>query len=292
MVRALLAGAALVLALGVPPTAFAAHLPPVVIEYGLGADGAMSEAWADAIRPRHAAGAAAAQARLRRPLSAAEQAWAGLIAAQAGAWRARLPALDQPFPGVAPPRRVTILLGNQGGNDGFTAGDSTICLDLADWVKAYGDPSAADSAGRVQRILSHEYTHLMARRRLLLHPYHADTPLRRAWWDLFNEGLGNYYSLSGKWLPAGGVPSPAAREALQRLVPVLKQRLQALAVATPEQEGARLEGLSAGPFARKWGALPIALWLAQDMAHDPQALAGFVQAGPEGVPAFIARHGK
>jgi hypothetical protein len=48
--------------------------------------------------------------------------------------------------------------------------------------------------------------------------------------------------------------------------------------------------LASGPFDRKWGALPVALWLADEQARDPEALRRFVVAGPDGVWALAGRH--
>ena len=44
-----------------------------------------------------------------------------------------------------------------------------------------------------------------------------------------------------------------------------------------------MHGLSSGSFAKKWGALPVALWLAQEAKGDGRRLRWWVRAGSDGV---------
>ena len=44
-----------------------------------------------------------------------------------------------------------------------------------------------------------------------------------------------------------------------------------------------MDGLSMGPFEQKWGALTVALWLAQEARGDNTRLQKWVDAGPAGV---------
>lgn len=259
-------------------------------ELGIQADGAMSARWHAAIVDRHDAATLRRLEAERRTLQPAEQQWMRLVQREADGWSAQRPALDALFDGVPAPQQLSILFGNIGGNDGFTLGDDTICMDLRDLVQAYGSADGPENAARVRRFLSHEYVHLMAHRWRRLHQVPLETPLQRAWWALYNEGLGNYFSLSSKWLPVAGSLPPVARAALAENVPILQERLRRFARATPEQETELMQGLSIGPFPRKWGALTIALWLAEDAAADPDAVRRFAQAGPAGIADFVARH--
>jgi hypothetical protein len=61
------------------------------------------------------------------------------------------------------------------------------------------------------------------------------------------------------------------------------ERLEKLAHATAEEESALTAGLSQGPFRKKWGALPVALWLAEESRGDDRALRAFVSSGSSGV---------
>ena len=45
-----------------------------------------------------------------------------------------------------------------------------------------------------------------------------------------------------------------------------------------------------GAFDRKWGALPVALWLAKEASRSDDALRQFVENGPDGIWAIADRH--
>lgn len=109
-------------------------------------------------------------------------------------------------------------------------------------------------------------------------------------WECSKEGLGNLRSLSSRWRESDGSLSSHAHETLDRLGPILVERLAALATASPESSATLLAGLSTGPFEHKWGALPVALWLAAEEAVDPGALAELVAGGPKAVLSLARRH--
>ncbi|GIL39006.1 hypothetical protein [Roseiterribacter gracilis] len=262
----------------------------VKIERGTTPGGLMTPAWKKAIRDRHEPAAFKALTKQLHPLQPDEIAWYNFVRAQIDEWRSKIPELDAPFAGVAPPKHLVVLLGNAGGDDGFTSGTDTICFDLADWRKNYGEAGTAANADRVRRILSHEYTHLLVARWSAKHPYARNTPYARAVYVLFNEGLGNYYSLTAQWRAKDGVLPDIAQAALTRNGPVLADRMQRLRTARVEEEAELTQGLSRGPFEQKWGAIPIALWLSREQSRNPDALRRFVAAGPAGVPAFIERN--
>ena len=117
-----------------------------------------------------------------------------------------------------------------------------------------------------------------------------ETPLERALWACLAEGLGNYRSLSPRWFEAGGGLSEHARDVLGRLEPIFVERLAALASATDANSDGLMQGLSMGPFEEKWGALPVALWLASETAEDPGALAAWIERGSRGVLVLARRH--
>lgn len=256
---------------------------------GVAGDGRATDQWLTMIRKRLPATKYAELEPLVKPLSAPERRWAELIESRAGVWRDRREQLAQPFVPAPPPARVLIVLGNRGGDDAFTHDPSTIGLDLAALQATYGDATQAENLRRVDRFFDHEYTHLMQKSWLAAHPYEAGTPLRAALLDIWLEGLGNYRSLSDRWRgPAG--QSASAREALAALEPWFVARMAALACASPAQAEPLLRDLSAGPFEKKWGALPAALWLEAEAGGDPDALRRFVLGGPEGVWEIAARH--
>lgn len=112
------------------------------------------------------------------------------------------------------------------------------------------------------------------------HPWPLTTPADRALVEAWKEGLGNLHSLSARWR---ATDSAAAREALAELGPRFVARMAALACATPEAAARLTSDLSRGRFERKWGALPVALWLATEPGDPVATQRAFVAAGPAGV---------
>jgi len=224
------------------------------------------------------------------PPSDAEAAWLELMRAHRDAWEARIDELCVPFEGVQPPRTLTLVVGNQHGEDGFGLGEDVIYFDLSALARNYGAASEPANAARLERFFDHETTHVLHGRWERMHPQPVGTPLERALWAMAREGLGNLRSLSETWVGPGGELTPLARETLAELEPILVERLEKLARARAEEESALIKGLSWGPFRKKWGALPVALWLAEESRGDDRALRPFVSAGSAGVLALARRH--
>jgi len=266
--------------------------PRPVLETVLGTnpDGGSTEQWLAMIRKRLPAAEYAGFAKSVRQLTQAERGWADLIGSHVSGWQARLDRLRVPFRPVSPPRHVLIVMGNRGGNDAFTHDPVTIGFDLSALQDVYGDASLDANAERIDRLFDHEYTHLLQKAWLAVHPYTAGTPQREALLDIWLEGLGQYRSLSARWRAAEGENSRAAGEALARLEPRFAARLAALACASDEDARALTADLSQGRFDQKWGALTAALWLEAEAGRDQAALAAFVRAGPDEVWNLAARH--
>jgi hypothetical protein len=260
------------------------------IVVAVGDDGTPLEAWLEALRGLRPAAEVAAAAAARRPLTSDERAWETLIRSRRDAWSARRAELAEPFEPIEAPGEIRILLGNVGGEDAFTPDSRTIGFDLARLQREYGDAGLAENGERIDRFFAHEYTHLLQKAWLTAHPQVTGSPYARAEMGMWLEGLGNYYSLSARWRTVGGVESPQARSTLDELEPVLVARLSALACASPEEEARLTADLSMGPFTKKWGALPVALWLEAEASAAPAALARFVQAGPAAVRDLARRH--
>lgn len=267
------------------------YLPEIKILPGTSRDGHMTEMWSKAIRDRHDEAEFKILTKVPHPFQPDEIAWFEFIKREAAIWRTAIPALNAPFDSIKPPNNVVLLLGNFGGDDGFTYDTDTIGLDLRAWVENYGKPDRPGSADRVQRILSHEYTHLLvARWAKQRPPFARDTPYSRAIWRLFNEGLGNYYSLPQEWRAINGALPTISQKVQEQNIPILVDRLHRLKHADPNEETALVKGLTSGPFDKKWGAVTIALWLSEEQSLDANALRNFVSAGPQSVHKFIDRH--
>lgn len=272
-----------------PLPAAAAAVPEIVIVAGVTDEGRATPQWEAMVRQRGGDPAFAAVAGLRKPYTVDELAWVRTIQARRQAWigeAARLAAMFPPLPAPA----ARIVLGNRGGEDAFVHDPHTIGFDVSRLQSLYGDGNGAAGAERMDRFFRHEYMHLLQKAWFARHPPAQETPLQRALAEILTEGMGNYFSLSGKWLPVGGGPSAATLSALRQLEPRFASRLAALACARPEAARLLSADLSAGRFDRKWGALPMALWIASDPRGPAQVLPQLLRAGPEGVWTFAAEH--
>jgi len=257
---------------------------------GFTESGTATAQWLTMLRRRVPDADAESWARQIKPPTAAERAWLVLIRARAREWPHEIRAVAAPFHPVPPPADVVIVVGNRGGEDAFTHDPTTIGFDLSALERVYGQADATGNADRLDRFFRHEYTHLMQKAWRAAHPVTADTPLDRALAEIWAEGLGNYYSLAGRWRSVGGGPSPAASETLAVLGPRFVTRIAALACVRPDVADGLTADLSWGRFDRKWGALPVALWLEQEVAASEDVLRAFVRAGPEGVWELAQRH--
>lgn len=274
----------------------AAVCPPHVT-LGLTDTGRPTAEWIDAIRDRVGASDLATIEQTARPLSADETAWRTLIASEAGAWCEAIPRLNAPFRHVSPPINPGILLGNQGGGDGFTHDPNDVAIDLHEMTQAYADMPDGDRHALVRRLLAHEYTHLLLHRWMDAHGWSEASvthdPFRRALRTLYNEGIANYRSIEDpRWVGADGALTPHARDTLAALQPVMLERLQGLAAHPSDEDAAHLlRNISQGPLERKWGAIPIALWLADATYGDPQRMAAWIEGGPDGILGLAVHHG-
>lgn len=287
-----LCAAVALLALGAPSPPLPAQEGFVIeVVTAVTPEGAPTELWLDLVRRlRSSESAVSAATAVRRPLADGELAWERLIRSRVEAWQARRAELARPFQPVALPGSIRIVLGNRGAEDAFTHDPRTIGLDLSRLVSEYGAAASAENRERIDRFFAHEFTYLLQKAWLAERPLRTGKPYARAELGMWLEGLGNYYSLSGKWRSTHGIASPAARAALAELEPVLVAHMAALACASEEDAAPLLGTLSMGPFTRKWGALPVALWLEAEASADTDALTRFVQMGPTGVHDFVRHH--
>ena len=217
------------------------------------------------------------------PLTSEESAWYHLIQHKIKSWSLAMDSLQIPFAGIAPPQSVYIVLGNVGGQDAFTYSDSTIGFDLSRLAEIYGAGSSTENENRIDRFFAHEFTHLMHKAWRKKNPVDLTSPLDVALWDCLVEGIGNYRSLSAKWVDAHGILTSHAHTVLGRLQVTFAERIAALENASEEEAAELMEGLSMGRFDQKWGALTVALWLAMDAKGSEEQLQQWINAGPEGV---------
>lgn len=262
----------------------------LILRSGFDSYGASTPEWIATIRHRHAEASLDSVARLRRTLSTDAQSWEATIRSRMPLWSDLIDSFRVPFPQTTPPETVTVLLGHLGGNDAFVFAPSTICFDLERLVLEYGNGSTTQNADRIDRFFAHEFTHIIHKAWAKDHRPSLRTPLDRALWECLTEGLGHYRSLTAKWVDRDGSLTEHAKGVLHSLAPIFAERMYALDRATEVDVGPLLQGLSEGRFDRKWGALPVALWLAQETHRNDRELRRWVDAGPEGVLVLAMKY--
>ena len=258
----------------------------LVVTSGVAKSGAPTREWQRAVEEHQGS----RQHWSRRPLTTDETGWRDSIGARLRVWQSAIPSLMPPFEGLRPVAKARIVLGNQHGEDAFGIGGDTIFFDLSALARLYGPAAAADNRELLDRIFAHEFSHVLQSRWESMHPFRVATPWDRALRQMWREGLGNLYSLSEEWVTASGDLTPRALGAIAELEPTFVDRLCRLRTASESEEPELRRGLSSGSFAEKWGALPVALWLAQEAKGDGLPLRHFVQAGSDGVLLLARRH--
>ena len=262
--------------------------PRLQVVPGVDSKGCATELWQEMIARRLPEAKFLEIKSLAKSYTPAEFAWVRLVQSRRPQWEAEVPKLAVPFsPVTAPDARI--VLGNRGGEDAFTHDPHTNGFDVERLNALYGDAESDNNSELIDHLFRHEYMHLLQKAWVSGHPLRTDTPLQAALADMWLEGMGNYYSLSAAWRLVGGKPSPKATEALRVLEPRLMTRLAALVCATAETAQELSKNLSSGPFDRKWGAMPVALWLEAESAN-PDFLRSFIIAGEDGVWALASRN--
>ena len=262
----------------------------IEVRLGILADGKASDEWLAAIETRMPSSEFEKVRGNKKPLGESERRWLKLVETTARSWSLRRRKLQIPFGKTKAPEKLVILAGNQGDDDGFTYLENIICVELAALAANYGDAELEENKGRIIRILDHEYTHLLHHEWFRKNPPDLTTPLARALRDCIAEGIGNYRSLSSKWIDENGVLTGHAKSTLKELEPVFVERLTKLRRARPDEEESLRQGLSRGRFDKKWGALTVALWLAQEAKGNERNLIKWVKRGPNGVVKLARKY--
>jgi hypothetical protein len=250
----------------------------------------LSVEWKDALRDRMSKYRIDSFGNLQRPLSTEEEAWKKMIGSKAAVWNTYRDSLAIPFENISMPDTITVLLGYFGDDDGFTYIDRTVCLDLTALYRAYGKADIHENNNRIDRIFAHEYTHLLHKhwhisnwRRISSPPViFKDSIL----WECWYEGVGMYRSLNPKWLPANDTLPSVTILALKELYPIFTERLTTMEANPdlPNEEKVRLNmNLSRGPVNKKWGAFPVAIWLALETRGNHSRLTYWIKRGPRSV---------
>ena len=142
--------------------ALAAGRQQLEVVLAIDATGRPTRPWLDAIRDRVTAGELAEIAATPRMLTPDEQSWAEMITRIALVWFGGVANLNAPFRQVTPPARPQVVLGHGDGDDAFGTPPNVMAFDLSVLSKAYADRDEAAREALMSRLLSHEYTHLLA----------------------------------------------------------------------------------------------------------------------------------
>lgn len=250
--------------------------------------GVLGETWLKIIKNRHSKQFLHQLRKDRELLTPSQLLWYRQFISTIPKWEKRRKALELPFLEVSRPDKLELIFANRGGSDGFSFGLRYIGIDLQKWVENYGSIPAPNAGDRISRILSHEYTHLLTRKWAIQNSIKPSSFQEKVLYELFYEGLGNYYSLSNKWVTENGSLTITAQKTLVKLVPTLRKKLKSVLLGSQDKE--LVKGMSTGPFSKKWGALPIALWLSKETGRSPLKLREWVEKGPKGTLELLFKY--
>jgi len=246
--------------------------PEISLHLSVREDGTATPLWASGIAISIGGDAATALINEKRPLTPEASAWQQVLSDYLPLVEVRAGAVAELFD--VPAMDVVVVAGNRGSSDGFGWIPNHIGINVQAFADTYGSPDEG-ATDRMVRIVAHEYLHLLTYAAYPNHRELRQTPLDRALWTIFFEGIGDYVSVSRRWLPdEQGNYSPVAADTLSALEPVFVERLEKLATADEQTEQELRAGISMGKFDRKWGSLPVALWLHSEVRQcgEPNTL--------------------
>jgi len=244
---------------------FDAELPRISLNLSVREDGTATPLWASGIAIAIGDSAANALVSDKLPLAPQADAWLQVLNDALPLVEVRAAELAGLFD--VPPMDAVVVAGNRGSSDGFGWVPNHIGINVQAFADTYGSPEQG-ATDRMVRIVAHEYLHLLT---YASYPHHRElrqTPVDRALWTMFFEGIGDYVSMSSRWLPdEQGNYSPTAADTLGELEPVFVARLEKLVTADEVLEKDLRAGIAMGKFDKKWGSLPVALWLHSEVTR-------------------------
>jgi hypothetical protein len=264
------------------------------LQIGISArEGRLSQEWLSALTSRVSPQVLDSFAALQREPLPGEVKWSNLIMSKVNRWNSFRDSLGKAFGNPSMPDSIFVMLGYFGNDDGFTYRLNTVCLDVTALHRAYGDADHPDNDSRIDRIFSHEYTHLLHKDWAKRTGYVPVSFRDSIWWECLYEGIGMYRSLNDRWLPVdGGLPEVTTRT-LAKLVPVFKERMHkanSATVLTTDEKRKLQQNLSRGRVPEKWGAFPVAIWFALEAAGDDSRLQYWMNKGPAGIPELAGKY--
>lgn len=243
----------------------------------------ISTDWINVITGRHSKSFIDSLAQVERALTKEEKEWYTLVDSRAPQWNQLKDSLKVPFGDIYINDTTNVYLGYQGYDDAFTHGYQTVCLNLTALAREYGSAKESKNKIRIDRFFAHEYTHLLSFEWARQTEQHLKTYKDSIFWECMYEGLGMYRSMSDKWFPKGDSLSVVANQAFETLYPIFTERITTIETSEnlSEEDKIRLHNnLSRGSMKKKWGALPVAVWLAMEANGDDKNLIPWINMGP------------
>ena len=254
----------------------------IIVKMGI-ADQRISGDWRATLRDRMSKEDIDSLGKVKRKLTTEETEWKDLIVSKTAEWNSYRDSLAVPFHKIILPDTIYVMLGFLGDDDAFTFEKQTVCLDLTALSRVYGKADLDENGSRINRIFAHEYTHLLHKEWARKAGYSPTTFLDEILWECLYEGIGMYRSLNPSWFPVSDTLPSLAQSALRELYPVFTERLVTIKKNTSlsESEKQRLHAnLSRGTVNKKWGALPVAIWLSLEAKGDDKKLVKWIDEGP------------
>ena len=264
--------------------------PNISLQVSVREDGTATPLWAEGIAVAIGEQAANDFARERLPLTSDANAWLAVLRDALPLIEDRARQLGQLFD--VPPVNAVVVTGNRGSSDGFGWVPDKIGINVQAFADTYGSP-AEGATDRMVRIVAHEYLHLVTYAFYEDHLERRETPVDRALWTMFFEGIGDYVSVSKRWQPdEHGNYSTITADTLAKLEPIFVERLEMFLSVGNEQENELRSGIAMGKFDEKWGSLPVALWLHSEVKQcgKSETLRTVMRMEREAVLSLALRH--
>ncbi|WP_025667627.1 hypothetical protein [Aquimarina megaterium] len=246
----------------------------------------ISNEWKNVLVSRKNAAILDSLSNVIKQITEEEQDWINLIESKATKWNTFRDSLKVPFQNIKLKDTISILLGYQGGDDAFTYKNKTVCLDVNALHREYGSAKKPANDNRIDRIFAHEFTHLLHKQWAKENNLKLDTFKDQILWECVMEGFGMYRSMSTKWFPVGDSLSMTSKNTFKNLYPIFTEKIIKVSTQsnlTREEENNLHANLSRGPMKKKWGAMPVAVWLALEAKGNDENLVKWVNKGPDAI---------
>jgi len=246
----------------------------------------ISHIWIDALKTRQSNQYLDSVQQIKRPLSKGENEWKELIESRLEHWSIIKDSVKVPFGNTFISDTTFVLLGYTGFDDGFTYKYKTVCFDITALNRVYGSAKDSINTNRMDRLFAHEYTHLLHKEWARQNNLKVETFKESILWECFYEGFGMYRSMSKKWFPVNGSLSKTSEETFKTLYPIFTDRLIVIdssSTLTDQEKTLLHKNLSRGGMKKKWGALPVGVWLAMEANGDHRNLINWVEKGPDAI---------